>query len=451
MKIIIVGGGKVGYTLAQQLSTEDHDITLVDNDADVLTHADETLDIMCIKGNGASAEILRSAGVGETDIILAVTDSDELNMICCVIGKKLGAKHTVARVRNTDYSDEFKMLREELELDMVINPEMEAAAEIAQMVQFPSAADVETFANNQIELVEFRVLETDPIINQKLIDLNRHLPSRVLFCTVMRDEEVFIPNGSFSFLPNDIILVIGERISISRFFKYLGRSSNKAKNVTIIGGCRTAIYLTWILEEMGLNVKIIELNKDRCLVLNDILTDALIIHGDGTDQEVLDNENIEAADVTVALTDRDEENLISSLYAHQCGVPKVILKINRQNYFPIVKKLGLDSIISPKFITATNILRYIRALNNTKGTAVEKLYRVLDNKAEVAEFTVKNSSDLTDVKLQDLNLKKDVLIAAILRNKKIIIPNGNDVIKEHDKVIVVTKTGFITDLNEILA
>lgn len=451
MKIIIVGGGKVGYTLAQQLSTEDHDITLVDNDANVLTHADETLDIMCIKGNGASAEILRSAGVGETDIILAVTDSDELNMICCVIGKKLGAKHTVARVRNTDYSDEFKMLREELELDMVINPEMEAAAEIAQMVQFPSAADVETFANNQIELVEFRVLETDPIINQKLMDLNRHLPSRVLFCTVMRDEEVFIPNGSFSFLPNDIIQVIGERISISRFFKYLGRSSNKAKNVTIIGGSRTAIYLTWILEEMGLNVKIIELNKDRCLVLNDILTDALIIHGDGTDQEVLDNENIDSSDVTVALTDRDEENLISSLYAHQCGVPKVILKINRQNYFPIVKKLGLDSIISPKFITATNILRYIRALNNTKGTAVEKLYRVLDNKAEVAEFTVKNSSDLTDVKLQDLNLKNDVLIAAILRNKKIIIPNGNDVIKEHDKVIVVTKTGFIADLKEILA
>ncbi|HNZ82450.1 MAG TPA: Trk system potassium transporter TrkA [Sedimentibacter sp.] len=451
MKIIIVGGGKVGYTLAQQLSTEDHDITLVDNDANVLTHADETLDIMCIKGNGASAEILRSAGVGETDIILAVTDSDELNMICCVIGKKLGAKHTVARVRNTDYSDEFKMLREELELDMVINPEMEAAAEIAQMVQFPSAADVETFANNQIELVEFRVLGTDPIINQKLMDLNRHLPSRVLFCTVMRDEEVFIPNGSFSFLPNDIIQVIGERISISRFFKYLGRSSHKAKNVTIIGGSRTAIYLTWILEEMGLNVKIIELNKDRCLVLNDILTDALIIHGDGTDQEVLDNENIEAADVIVALTDRDEENLISSLYAHQCGVPKVILKINRQNYFPIVKKLGLDSIISPKFITATNILRYIRALNNTKGTAVEKLYRVLDNKAEVAEFTVKNSSDLTDVKLQDLNLKNDVLIAAILRNKKIIIPNGNDVIKEHDKVIVVTKTGFIADLKEILA
>ena len=450
MKIIIVGGGKVGYTLAQQLSTEDHDITLVDNDAGVLAHADETLDIMCFKGNGASAEILKSAGIDETDILLAVTDSDELNMICCVIGKKLGAKHTVARVRNTDYSDEYKMLREELELDMVINPEMESAAEIAQMIQFPSAADVETFANNLIELVEFRVLATDPIINMNLMELNEHLPSRVLFCTVMRDDEVFIPKGSFVFLPDDIIQVIGERNSISTFFKYLGRISHKAKNVTIIDGSRTSIYLTWLLEEMGLNVKIIELSKDRCLLLNDVLTETLIIHGDGTDQEVLDNENIESTDVIVALTDRDEENLISSLYAHQCGVPKVILKINRQNYFPIVQKLGLDSIISPKFITATNILRFIRALDNTQGTAVEKLYRILDNKAEVAEFTAKYSPDLTDIKLQDLNLRKDVLIAAILRNKKIVIPSGNDVIKEHDKVIVVTKSGFLTDLIEIL-
>jgi trk system potassium uptake protein TrkA len=191
MKIIIVGGGKVGYTLAEQLSTEDHDIILIDNDDDVLTHADETLDIMCIKGNGASVDILKTAGISEADILLAVTDSDELNMICCVIGKKLGAKHTVARVRNTDYSNEFKMLREELELDMVINPEMEAAAEIAQMIQFPSAVDVEAFANNLVELVEFRVLETDPIINTKLVDLSKLLPSKILFCTIMRGDEVF--------------------------------------------------------------------------------------------------------------------------------------------------------------------------------------------------------------------------------------------------------------------
>ncbi len=451
MKIVIVGGGKVGYTLAQQLSSEKHDITLVDNNAEVLAHAYETLDIMCIKGNGASVDILKAADVSQTDILLAVTDSDELNMVCCVIGKKLGAKHTVARVRNTDYSNEFKMLREELELDMVINPEMETAAEIAQMIQFPSAVDVETFANNLVELVEFRVLETDPIANSKLADLSKLLPSRVLFCTIMRGEEVFIPKGNFKLLPDDLVQVMGERSSISRFFKYLGRNSHKAKNITIIGGSRIAIYLTWLLEEMDLNVKIIEINKDRCLILNDILTKAMIIHGDGTDQEILDSENIESSDAIVALTDRDEENLIISLYAHQCGVPKVILKVNRQNYFPIIQKLGLDSIISPKYITANNILRYIRALDNSQGIAVEKLYRILDNKAEIVEFTVKDSFNVTNIKLQDLSLKDDVLIAAIVRNKTIIIPDGNDVIKENDKVIIVSKTGFITDLSDILA
>lgn len=450
MKIIIVGGGKVGYTLAQQLATEEHDIILIDNDAEVLNHADETLDIMCIRGNGASVEILNEANVSEADLLIAVTDGDELNMICCVIGKKLGAKHTVARIRNTDYSNEYKMLKQELELNMVINPEMDAADEIARMIQFPSAANVETFANNMLEMVEFRVLETDPIVNIKLMDLSKKLPAKVLFCTVRRNDEITIPKGNFTFCPGDIVYVIGERKDINKFFNHLGRSSHKAKNVIIIGGSRIAIYLAWLLEELNMNVKIIELNKERCLLLSEIIPNALIIHGDGTDQEVLDNENIQTADATIALTDMDEENLISSLYAHQCGVPKVVLKINRHNYIPIVKRLGLDSIISPKLTTANNILRYVRALDNSQGIAVEKLYKILDDEAEVAEFTAKDSPDLIDIKLKDLELRKDILIAALVRNKKIIIPYGNDCIKEGDKVIVVTKTGFISDLSEIL-
>jgi trk system potassium uptake protein TrkA len=450
MKIIIVGSGKVGYTLAQQLSTEDHDITLVDNDADVLSHADDTLDVMCIKGNGASVEILKEANIGEADLLIAVTDGDELNMVCCVIGKKLGAKHTVARIRNTDYSNEYKMLKQELELDMVINPEMDAADEIARMLQFPLATNVETFANNMLEMVEFRVLESDRLIDARLMDLTKKLPAKVLFCAVKRDGEIIIPKGTFVFSTDDLVYVIGERSDIANFFKYMGRSSHKAKNVTVIGGSRIAIYLTWILSDIGMNVKIIELDKNRCMLLNDILSNTLIICGDGTDQEVLDNENIQTADAFVALTDRDEENLISSLYAHQCGVNKVVLKINRQNYFPIVKKLGLDSIVSPKFTTANNILRYVRALDNSQGSAVEKLYKILDDEAEVAEFTASNTANLLNIKLKDLKLKKDVLISAIVRNKKIIIPYGNDYIKEGDKVIVVTKTGFISDLSEIL-
>ncbi len=450
MKIIIVGGGKVGYTLAQQLTIEEHDVILIDNNPVVLSHADETLDIMCIRGNGASAEILKEANINGADLLIAVTDGDELNMICCVIGKKLGAKHTVARIRNTDYSNEYKMLKQELELDMVINPEMDAADELARMVQFPSATNVETFANNMLEMVEFRVLETDPIINIKLMDLTKKLPSKVLFCAVRTNNEIIIPNGTYTFNLNDTVYVIGERGDISKFFSFLGRSSHKAKNVTIIGGSRIAIYLTWLLNELGMHTKIIEINKGRCVLLSEMLNNALIICGDGTDQEVLDNENIQTADAMISLTDMDEENLISSLYAHQCGVPKVILKINRHNYIPIVKRLGLDSIISPKLTTANNILRYVRALDNSQGIAVEKLYKILDDQAEVAEFTAKSSPELNDIKLKDLNLKKDILIAAIVRNKKIIIPYGDDCIKQGDKVIVVTKTGFISDLSEIL-
>lgn len=450
MKIVIVGGGKVGYTLAQQLTTEDHDIILIDNNIEVLSHADETLDIMCIRGNGASVEILKEANISETDLLIAVTDSDELNMICCVIGKKLGAKHTVARIRNTDYSNEHKMLKQELELNMVINPEMDAADEIARMIQFPSAANVETFANNMLEMVEFRILESDSILNIKLTDLTKQLPFRILFCAVIRNDEIIIPKGNFSFEPDDLVYVIGDKKAIYKFFTFIGRSPHKAKNITIIGGSRIAIYLTWLLEELNMNVKIIELNKDRCLLLSEILPNALIINGDGTDQEVLDNENIQTADATVALTNMDEENLISSLYAHQCGVPKVILKVNRTNYIPIIEKLGFDSTISPKLTTANNILRYVRALDNSQGIAVEKLYKILHNEAEVAEFTAKNSPDLIGISLKDLKLKKDILIAALVRNKKIIIPYGNDCIKEFDKVIVVTKTGFISDLNEIL-
>lgn len=449
MKIIIIGGGKVGYTLAQQLSTENHDIIVIDNDVIALNRADETLDVMCIKGNGASVQVMQEAGIEKADLLIAVTDGDELNMICCVIGKKLGAKHTVARIRNTDYSGEHNMLKEELDIDMVINPEMDAAAEIALLLQFPSAANVETFANNMLEMVEFRVLENDPIKNIKLMDLTKKLPSKVLFCSVKHNNEIIIPKGNYVFNVDDIVYVIGERSGISKFFKYLGRSSQRAKNITIVGGSRICIYLTWLLNEIGVNAKIIELNSSRCVFLSEILPHALIICGDGTDQEVLINENINSTDAFIALTDRDEENLISSIYAHQCGVSKVILKINRLNYIPIVNQLGLDSIISPKYTAANNILRYVRALYNSQGSAVEKLYKILDDKAEVAEFTANNSTSFLETKLKDLKLKENILIAAIVRNKKIIIPYGNDYIKDGDKVIVITKTGFLSDLNDI--
>ncbi len=450
MKIVIIGAGKVGYALAQQLSTENHDIIVIDNDFAALTHADDTLDVMCIKGNGASVQILKEAKISDSDLLIAVTNEDELNMICCVIGKKLGVKHTIARIRNTDYSnDEHEMLKKELELDMVINPEMDAAAEIFRLLQLPQAANVETFAHNLLEMVEFRVLELDPIINMDIQSVMKKLPTSVLFCAVKNNNKLIIPKGDYVFSQDDVVYVIGERANITKFFKYLGRTSHKTKNVTIIGGSRITIYLTWLLQEIGMDVKIIEINKERCIYLNEETPKALIIQGDGTDQDVLDNENINYADAFVALTDRDEENLISSLYAYQCEVPKVILKINRLNYIPIVKKLGLDSIISPKQTTANYIIRYVRALDNSFGSAVDKLYKILDGEAEVAEFTANSTTRELGMKFKNIALKKDVIIAAIVRNKKIIIPFGNDYIEEGDKVIVVAKSGFLFDLNDI--
>jgi len=449
MKIVIVGAGKVGYALAQQLSTENHDIIVIDNNLNALSHADDTLDVLCIKGNGASVKILKEAGISDADILIASTNEDELNMICCVIGKKLGVKHTIARIRNTDYSNEYEMLKKELELDMVINPEMDAAAEIFQILQLPQGADVETFAHNMLEMVEFRVNESDPILNVDVKKVNENFPADVLFCAVRNENELIIPKGDYVFHHGDLVYVMGDRANISKFFKYLGRNSHKTKNVTIIGGSRITIYLTWLLQEIGVDVRIIELNKERCFELNEELPKALIINGDGTDQEVLENENIITADAFVALTDRDEENLISSLYAYQCLVPKVILKINRLNYIPIVKKIGLDSIISPKVTTANYIIRYVRALDNSAGSSVDKLYKILDGEAEVAEFTANSTTHELGIKFKELQLKKDVIIAAIVRNKKIIIPFGNDTIQEGDKVIVVAKSGFLFDLNDI--
>lgn len=450
MKIVIIGGGKVGYTLAQHLSTENHDVIVIDNNIKALDHIDETLDVMCMYGNGASVKLMREAGIREADLLIAVTDGDELNMVCCLIGKSLGAQHTVARIRNTEYSNEFNMLKEKLGLDMVINPEMDAASEIARIIRFPSASTIENFAHNMVEMVKLRITPKDPVINIQFKDLTKTLPSKILFCAVNRGDSITIPNGNFALLPDDVVYIIGERNDISKFFKYLGRSSQRAKNVTVVGGSRICIYLTWILSEIGIPVKIIEKNKDKCVILSEMLPKALVIHGDGTDQDLLDTENIQSVDAFVALTDRDEENLMSSIYAHQCGVPKVIPKINRLNYISIIKQLGMDSVISPKYTTANSILRYVRALENSQGSAVEKLYKILDDKAEVAEFTANESTTFLDVALRDLNTKDGIIIATIVRNKKIIIPYGNDCIKNKDKVIVVAKSGSLFDLNDII-
>lgn len=450
MKILIIGDGKVGHNLAENLSKEDNDITVIDKNIEVLRKSDESLDVMCIKGNGVSAKTLMKAGVKGVDLLIAAASSDEMNMVCCLTAKKLGAVRTIARIRDPEYANELSLLKEELGLNMVINPEQAAANEVARLLRFPSAINIETFAKGRVELIEIKVTDDVPIIGMKLKDIPDKISTSILIGVVVRGDDVIIPYGDFTIKKNDIIYIIGKPSSVFDFCKAIGKCTQKIKNVMLVGGGRIAYYLTKHLIGMGMKVKIIESDKDRCMELAEMLPDTLIIHGDGTDEELLQSENVSDMGGFVAMTGKDEENFMSSLLAMQNGVQKVIPKINRENYINIVKNLGIDSVISPKLVTLKQILRYVRGLKNARGNTIETLYRIVNGKAEIAEFIVRETDYFLDVPLKKLKLIKDVIIAAIVRKNNIIIPHGEDVISKGDRVIVITKNKNISDLHEVM-
>lgn len=450
MKIIIIGNGKVGYTLAQQLSGKKHDLTIIDSSAPSLQRADSTLDVMCVVGNGASISVLLEAGVRRTDLVIAVTNYDEVNIMCCLIAKKLGAKHTIARIRNPEYYDDAPLLKKEIGLDMVINPELSAAQEISRILRFPDASSVETFARGRIEMIGFRIEKDDRLAGIPLSEFNRLHPNRTLLCAVQRGDDVTIPNGSFVPKADDIGYMIGSPSELSRIFRELGRPTTKVKDVTVIGGSRITIYLAHELEKMDMHVRIVELDMAKCQRLSELLPHALIIQGDGTDHDLLESENVFTSDALVTLTGRDEENLLMALNAMHSGIGKVIVKMTRPNYISLVRDTGLDSIISPKDITANQISSYVRAVANSEGSAVERLYKLLGNKLEAVEFTANSSTRFLNIALKDLRLRDGLLIAAIVRGAIAIIPGGGDMILEGDRVIVVAKSLFLEDLNDIL-
>jgi trk system potassium uptake protein TrkA len=452
MNIIIVGAGKVGYTLAENLTSEDHDITIIDNDSIALNKASETLDVLCIKGNGASISILKEAQVERADVLIAVTNRDELNMVCCLTAKKFGAKYTVARIRDFEYAKEISHLKNELEIDMVINPEHSTAEQIFRLLRFPAALDIDTFFRGRIELVGFRAAKGDIFTGKPLYSVRKHFGNtQVLFCTVEHDGKVVIPNGTTVIEPGDKVHVIGDIWGISKFFRDLGRLSPKIKHVLIIGGGRISAYLSVFLSTINMNVKIIELDHRKCLDLCSALPKALVVNGDGTEQEVLDTEGIRHADAFVALTGRDEDNLITSLYAKQVGVPKIVTKVNRLNYNSVIENLGIDSFISPKKTTAYIILQYIRAMQNSQGSRMEALYQIADGAAEALEFCIGESTRNLYVPLKEINLKNGILIAAIVRKGKIIIPEGTDHLAKDDNVIIISSGMRIYDINDIFA
>ena len=450
MKIIIVGLGKVGYAIAQQMVGEEHDLILVDESAAVIEHADATLDAMCVEGNGACASVLLRAGVRDADLVIAATADDEVNLVCSLMAKKLGAKHTVARVRNPEYFRDASILRREIGLDMIINPEHAAAQEISRILRVPSAFSVETFARGLVELIGFQTEPRDSLVGKSLIDFNRENPNSILMCAAKRGDEVIVPNGSFIPRAGDRVYVIGTPAETTRVLRSMGRAMAPIRRVSILGGSRIAQYLAWVLIDVGTHVTIVEKDEAKCLMLAEKLPKATIIHGDGTDHDLLESEGIFHCDAFIAVTDRDEENLLMALTAKRFGVKKVVPKMSRMGYLDIVNLTGLDTVISPKAIVASQISSYVRGLANSQGSAVESLHYILGGAIEAVEFTATSATHFLDRPLSDLHFRKGLLIAAIVHESRMEIPNGQSQIHAGDRVIVVAKELFLQDLNDIL-
>ncbi len=450
MNIIIVGCGKVGVTLAEQLDQEGHDVVVIDNRASAVESAANFMDVMGIVGSGASHQVLMEAGIENADLLIAVTGSDELNLLCCLIARKAGNCHTIARVRNPQYNDEIDFIREGMGLSMTINPELETATEMAALIKLSSAIEIDTFANGKVELLKFQVPENSVLNNMKVIDLSAKLHCNVLVCIAERGDQVYIPSGSFELHTNDIISIIASHKNALDFFQRAGVFIKEIKNVMLIGGGNLTVYLSKKLAESGIKVTIIEQNMERCEELSDLLPDAMIINANATIKNVLLEEGIEDAEAFASLTNYDEENILLSLYAKKRSKAKTFTKITRMTYDDIVDEMPLGIIVNPKLVTADRILQHIRAMKNSQGSNVETLYQLVDNRVEALEFYVRDNSRLLGMPLERLQLKSNLLVSCINRNGNIIIPNGQDCIEAGDTVIIVTTNKGLNDLNDIL-
>lgn len=450
MQIIIVGCGNVGATLTEQLSKEGHNITVIDVDGNIVEKVANQHDVMGIVGNGASLSVQNEAGIEDADLMIAVTASDELNLLCCLIAKKAGDCKTIARVRNPVYNKEIAFIKGELGLSMVINPEYAAACEISRLLKFPSAIKVDIFAKGRIELLKCKLGEGSVLHGRPLTYISGGLGCEVLICAVERGEEVFIPDGSFELQEKDIITVVASSRNANEFFRKIGMTMNRIKSCIIVGGGETTYYLAKQLLPMGIGIKIIEQDKERCNELSELLPQAMIIHGDGTDRNLLDEEGLPRIHAFVSWTSLDEENIMLSLYAKSVSKAKTITKVHRISYDEIIDSLDLGSVLYPKNITAEYILQYVRAMQNSIGSNVETLYRLIENKVEALEFRVNEQSELVGVPLKELRLKDNLLIACINRKGIIITPGGQDSIMLGDTVVIVTTNQGFHDLKDIL-
>ena len=452
MNIIVAGIGKIGMAIVETLVNEGHDVTVVDNKTEIITEVTKIYDVMGVCGNCADCEVLEEAGVESAELFIAFTNSDEMNMLSCFLAKKMGAKHTVARIRNPEYNDRsLGFMRQQLNLSMSVNPELLVAQELYNILKIPSAFKVEYFARRGLEMIELKLKDDSPLCGKKLSKLREKQNVEFLIGVVLRDGNVIIPDGSFELAPGDIISIAATPNDMQKLLKGMGILAKQARSVMVLGGSRTAYYLSKMLLSSGNEVKIIEKDAERCEELSDIIPKAVLINGDGSQQELLLEEGLRSLDAFVALTGMDEENILISIFASNQNVPKVISKVNRDEMAKMAEKLGLECIVSTKSITCDIILRYTRALHNSLGSSIETLYKIMDGKVETLEFKVDDDRRFIGVPIKELKIKRGILIAGITRaNKKTIIPSGDDIIMSGDRVIILSAEHRVKSLSDIL-
>ena len=451
MKIILVGCGKIGVALLSALVSEGHDLVAIDSRQTVLDELTNQYDVMCMVGNGADCEALQEAGVDKTDLFIAVTGSDELNMLMCFLAKRLGAGHTIARIRNPQYNDKsLSFMRQHLDLSMSVNPELLTAQEIFHVLKLPAASKVESFSRRSFEMVELRLKEDSPLLGQRLMDLRSRFKAKFLVCVVQRENEVIIPRGDFILHAGDRIGLTADRTELWKLLKATGLAKRQARNVTLLGGSRIAFYLAKMLLSSGTNVTLIDTDRAMCHKFSDLLPGIVTYCGDGTQQELLQEAGLLDQNAFVTLTGMDEENILVAYYAKTQHVSQVIAKVNRDEMARMAGQMGLESVISPKDVVVNVVLRYARALDSSMGSSIENLYQLMEGKAEALEFVIRSETHYTNVPLKELRLKKNILIGGILRDRRAIIPAGDDVILPGDRVVVISSQHRLNTLEEIL-
>lgn len=450
MNIIIIGAGKFGRHLAFHLCHENHDVIVVDKNPEKVENLIKELDVQVICGNGANYEILENAECNKADVLIAATSQDEVNILSCLFAKKIGAKETIARVRNPEYAKQSSVILDELGIGLLVNPELDTAEDISRMLRFPSASIVETFANGKVDLVQIKLTEKSPLINNTLFEIHDKYKLTILVCAVQRGENVYIPNGNFVLKEMDNVYIAADDKQIKKLFSVLNLLKEQSKTIMIIGGGKISYYLAKALIDHGLYVKIIDKSLERCKQLSEELDGAIVIHGEGTNQKLLLEEGLGSMDALVCLTNLDETNIIISTFAQEYNKGKIVTKINNANYNLLLNRIGLDSVVSPREIASNNIIRHVRSMESSVGSEFKSLHRFVDNKVEALEFYIPSKKKYTSIPIKDLKLKANTLLACIIRNNRVIIPQGKDTIEVDDTIIIFTTNSQIKEVEDIL-